>query len=85
MAARTDRKQEADLKARVDEAHVLLNGVVEGWTRHAATPQHSHGLLTAAPMVDQLTPGQHVGLVEEAAGVGGSLLHLHNCSAPVPV
>lgn len=85
MAARTDRKQEADLEARVNQAHVLLDGVVEGWARHPAAPQHRHGLLTATPMVDQLPPGQHVGLVEEAAGVCGSLLHFHNCSAAIPV
>ena len=59
----------SDLKAGVNEAHVLLNGVIEGWARHAATPQHSHGLITATPMVNQLTPRQHICLVEEAAGV----------------
>ena len=61
--------EHSHLKAGVNEAHVLLDGVIEGWARHAATPQHSHGLITAAPMIHHLTPRQHIRLVEEAAGV----------------
>lgn len=58
-----------DLKARVNEAHILLDGVVKGWARHATARQHGHSLLTATPMVHHLTPRQHVCLIEEAAGV----------------
>ena len=60
----------ADLKAGVDETHVLLNGVIQGWAGHATTPQHTHGLLIAAPVVHHLPTRQHICLVEEAAGVG---------------
>ena len=62
-------KHVTDLKARVNEAHVLLNGVIEGWARHATTPQHSHGLITATPMVHHFTPREHVCLAEKAADV----------------
>ena len=72
------------LKAGINEAHVLLNGVVEGWAGHATTPQDSHGLLIATPMVHHFPRRQHVCLVEEAADVCRGLLHLHHSSAALP-
>ena len=59
----------ADLKARIDEAHVLFNGVIEGRAGHAAAPQHTHGLLVGTSMVHHLPSRQHICLVEEATDV----------------